>query len=70
MREPHLEHFHRQLDDGGPWLMLGNEILNRPPVLVTAAVAVGADGRDLAVVLEEFRVLPTSPSGRHQQSGT
>jgi hypothetical protein len=39
----------RQLDDRGPWLVLGDEILDRPPVLMAAAVAVGAYCRDLAV---------------------
>jgi hypothetical protein len=33
--------------------MLGDEILDRPALLVPAAVAVGADDRDLAMALEE-----------------
>jgi hypothetical protein len=36
-----------------PRLMLSDEILDRPAVLVAAAVTVGGYGRDLAVVLEE-----------------
>ena len=42
-----------QLGDRGPRLMVGDQLLDRPPVLVAAAVAVGADGRRLPMVLEE-----------------
>ena len=33
--------------------MLCDKLLDRPAMLVAAAVAVGAEGRDLAVVLQE-----------------
>ena len=41
-----------QLDDRSPWLVLRDEFVDRPPVLVVASPAAGADRRHLAVLLE------------------
>ena len=55
IREPHLEHRHRRANSttvvhGWFWSM---RLLDRPAMLVPAAVAVGANGCDLAVILQE-----------------
>src|SRR5215469_14927672 len=51
---PYIEHFHRfaRSRTRGPGLVLDDEIFDPPAVPMTAAVAVHADGRDLAMVLE------------------